>query len=80
MRGGGGSNYASGRLGSGMTGGSARAASGGDAMSKLSAAQVRELREGYQLLDRGGEGQVGREDVVDMLKNLGVSSLSIYPR
>jgi hypothetical protein len=58
--------YASGKLSAGLPG-----AGTGDALSKLSAAQVRELREGYQLLDRGGEGNVGREDVADMLKNLG---------
>ena len=43
----------------------------GDALSKLPAAQVREMREGFQVLDRDGDGHVGREDVVDMLTNLG---------
>ncbi|KAI9823924.1 MAG: hypothetical protein M1832_002242 [Thelocarpon impressellum] len=47
---------------------------GGDALSKLSGPQVRELREGYQLLDRDSDGHVGREDVVDMLNNLGQDS------
>ncbi|KAI9886709.1 MAG: hypothetical protein M1823_001485 [Watsoniomyces obsoletus] len=44
---------------------------GGDALSKLNPAQVRELREAFQVLDRDGDGSVGREDVVDMLNNLG---------
>jgi len=43
----------------------------GDALSKLPAAQAREMREGFQVLDRDGDGQVGREDIVDMLTNLG---------
>ena len=45
-----------------------------DALSKLPAPQVREMREGFQVLDRDGDGQVGREDIVDMLTNLGTSS------
>ena len=46
-------------------------AGNGDALSKLPAAQIREMREGFQVLDRDGDGHVGREDVVDMLTNLG---------
>ena len=42
-----------------------------DALSKLPAAQVREMREGFQILDRNNDGLVNREDVVDMLTNLG---------
>jgi len=42
-----------------------------NALSKLQPAQVRELREGFQLLDRDSDGLVGREDVVDMLTQLG---------
>lgn len=42
-----------------------------DALSKLPAAQVREMREGFQILDRDNDGLVNREDVVDMLTNLG---------
>jgi hypothetical protein len=45
----------------------------GDALSRLPAAQAREMREGFQVLDRDGDGQVGREDIVDMLTNLGTS-------
>ena len=44
----------------------------GDALSKLPAPQVREMREAFQVLDRDGDGQVGREDIVDMLTNLGM--------
>jgi Ca2+-binding EF-hand superfamily protein len=42
-----------------------------NALSKLQPAQVRELREGFQTLDRDSDGQVGREDVADMLTQLG---------
>ncbi|APA10253.1 hypothetical protein SS1G_07304 [Sclerotinia sclerotiorum 1980 UF-70] len=45
-----------------------------NAISKLSQAQVREMREGFQILDRDSDGQVGREDVADMLTQLGLSS------
>ena len=49
------------------------ARSGGDnnALSKLQPAQVRELREGFQILDRDSDGHVGRDDVADMLTQLG---------
>ena len=42
-----------------------------NALSKLQPAQVRELREGFQILDRDSDGQVGREDIADMLTQLG---------
>lgn len=42
-----------------------------NALGKLQPAQVRELREGFQILDRDSDGQVGREDVADMLTQLG---------
>ncbi|KAL8981355.1 MAG: hypothetical protein Q9177_005599 [Variospora cf. flavescens] len=48
-----------------------RMALGGDALAKLHPAQVREMREGFQVLDRDNDGLVNREDVVDMLTNLG---------
>lgn len=48
-----------------------RIALGGDALARLPPAQVREMREGFQILDRDNDGQVNREDVVDMLTNLG---------
>ncbi|RDL40542.1 EF-hand protein [Venustampulla echinocandica] len=46
------------------------------ALSKLQPAQVRELREGFQILDRDSDGQVGREDVADMLTQLGLPANS----
>jgi Ca2+-binding EF-hand superfamily protein len=42
-----------------------------NALSKLQPAQVRELREGFQILDRDSDGQVGREDIAEMLAQLG---------
>jgi Ca2+-binding EF-hand superfamily protein len=45
-----------------------------NALSKLQPAQVRELREGFQILDRDSDGLVGREDVADMLTQLGIFS------
>jgi Ca2+-binding EF-hand superfamily protein len=46
-------------------------------VSKLHPAQVRELREGFQILDRDSDGLVGREDVADMLNQLGKFSRQI---
>ncbi|KAI4203665.1 MAG: hypothetical protein LQ350_001666 [Teloschistes chrysophthalmus] len=51
-----------------------RMALGGDALARLPPAQVREMREGFQILDRDNDGQVNREDVLDMLTNLGQDS------
>ncbi|KAI9048894.1 hypothetical protein LZ554_006748 [Drepanopeziza brunnea f. sp. 'monogermtubi'] len=45
-----------------------------NALSRLQPAQVRELREGFQVLDRDSDGLVGREDVVDMFTQLGMSA------
>lgn len=45
-------------------------------MSQLQPSQVRTLREGFQILDRDSDGVVVREDVIDMLNQLGMSSLS----
>ena len=45
-----------------------------NALSKLQPAQVRELREGFQILDRDNDGQIGRDDVADMLTQLGMYS------
>lgn len=44
----------------------------GDVLAKLPAGQVREMREGFQILDRDNDGRVTREDLVDMLSNLGM--------
>ncbi|KFY92013.1 hypothetical protein V500_04372 [Pseudogymnoascus sp. VKM F-4518 (FW-2643)] len=43
-----------------------------NALSKLQPGQVRELREGFQILDRDSDGIVNREDVADMLTQLGL--------
>lgn len=44
----------------------------GNALSQLQPAQVRTLREGFQILDRDTDGVVNREDVTDMLSQLGM--------
>ncbi|KAK2630408.1 hypothetical protein QTJ16_001228 [Diplocarpon rosae] len=54
----------------------ARTMGDNNALSKLQPAQVRELREGFQVLDRDSDGQIGREDIVDMLTQLGLSANS----
>ncbi|KAK8055983.1 hypothetical protein PG993_001210, partial [Apiospora rasikravindrae] len=46
----------------------------GNALSQLQPAQVRTLRDGFQILDRDGDGVVNREDIVDMLNQLGLPS------
>ncbi|KAI9668688.1 MAG: hypothetical protein M1829_005301 [Trizodia sp. TS-e1964] len=46
-------------------------AESGGALSRLNNSQVRELRECFQLLDRNSDGYIGKEDVSDMLANLG---------
>ena len=55
---------------------------GGNALSQLQPAQVRTLRDGFQILDRDSDGIVNREDVADMLTQLGkyrlVLSLESY--
>jgi len=49
----------------------------GNALSQLQPAQVRTLREGFQILDRDSDGTVGREDVADMLNQLGELSILV---
>ncbi|KAH6624502.1 hypothetical protein B0J18DRAFT_428478 [Chaetomium sp. MPI-SDFR-AT-0129] len=46
----------------------------GNALSQLQPAQVRTMREAFQILDRDSDGVVNREDVVDMLNQLGLPS------
>jgi Ca2+-binding EF-hand superfamily protein len=46
----------------------------GNALSRLPPAQVRTLRDGFQILDRDCDGVVNREDVADMLNQLGLPS------
>lgn len=45
---------------------------GSNALSQLQPTQVRTLRDGFQILDRDCDGVVNREDVADMLGQLGV--------
>lgn len=45
-----------------------------DAISKVPPAQVREMREGFQILDRDDDGQVTRSDVTEMLSSLGLDA------
>lgn len=54
-----------------------------DPLLKLPTAKVREMREAFEILDRDNDGQVTRDDVTDMLTNLGApihfcSSLAMY--
>ncbi|PNH60074.1 hypothetical protein VD0002_g7508 [Verticillium dahliae] len=44
----------------------------GNALSQLQPTQVRTLREGFEILDRDSDGVVNREDVADMLTQLGL--------
>ncbi|KAK4242420.1 hypothetical protein C8A03DRAFT_40235 [Achaetomium macrosporum] len=46
----------------------------GNALSQLQASQVRTMREAFQILDRDSDGFVNREDVMDMLNQLGLPS------
>lgn len=52
----------------GMTAGSS------DAASKLAPAQLREIREAFQVLDRDNDGSVNKDDVADVLVNVGMLS------
>lgn len=49
----------------------------GNALSQLQPAQVRTLRDAFQILDRDSDGVVNREDVADMLGQLG--TIDTYP-
>ncbi|XXH05000.1 hypothetical protein Hte_011424 [Hypoxylon texense] len=49
-----------------------QSAAQGNALSQLQPAQVRVLRDGFQILDRDSDGIVNREDVADMLNQLGL--------
>lgn len=54
----------------------ASAVAQGTALSQLQPAQVRQIREGFQILDRDSDGSVNREDVADMLNQLGMERTS----
>jgi Ca2+-binding EF-hand superfamily protein len=43
----------------------------GNALSQLQPPQVRMLREGFEILDRDSDGVINREDVAEMLTQLG---------
>ena len=58
---------------------STTATHGVDAVAKLPPAQVREMREAFQVLDRDGDGVVTREDVEDVLTSLGTWLLMPLP-
>lgn len=45
---------------------------GNDTLSRLPPSQVRDMREAFQVLDRDNDGNVNRDDVADVLSNLGV--------
>ena len=54
----------------------------GDAISRLPANQVREMRETFEILDQDNDMQVTREDVAHILTNLGqedISPLTLAP-
>lgn len=46
-----------------------------DALSRLPPALLRDMREAFQVLDRDNDGNVNRDDIADVLSNLGT-----YPR
>lgn len=43
----------------------------GDAAANLTPVQLREIREAFQVLDRDNDGSVNRDDVADVLGNIG---------
>ena len=45
-----------------------------DVAANLSPAQLREIREAFQVLDRDNNGSVNRDDVGDVLVNVGMST------
>ncbi|KAB8349832.1 hypothetical protein FH972_023845 [Carpinus fangiana] len=53
----------------------------GDVLSRLPPAQLREMRESFQTLDRNNDGIVGRDDIAEMLTQFGQdpSSSSTFP-
>ncbi|KAI0476808.1 EF-hand [Xylaria cf. heliscus] len=61
-----------GHIGSRVPAMSQQSIGGGTALSQLQPAQVRVLRDGFQIMDRDSDGAVNREDVADMLTQLGL--------
>lgn len=43
-----------------------------DAAASLAPAQLREIREAFQVLDRDNDGFVDKDDVADVLSNVGM--------
>jgi len=54
-----------------------RTNTGGDPVSKLHPAQLRDMRESFQVMDRDNDGQVDREDIAEVLTQLGTSAPSL---
>lgn len=54
--------------------------SSSDPLSRLDATQAREMRESFQVLDRDDDGQVTREDVADILGQLGACAAHLVPK
>jgi Ca2+-binding EF-hand superfamily protein len=52
---------------------------GSDALSRLPPVQLRDMREAFQALDRDNDGTVNRDDVADVLSNLGTFAPGILP-
>ncbi|KAF4258888.1 hypothetical protein KXX19_009386 [Aspergillus fumigatus] len=46
-------------------------AASSDAAARLAPAQLREIREAFQVLDRDNDGSVNKDDVADVLVNIG---------
>lgn len=42
-----------------------------DPISKLHPSQLRDMRESFQVMDRDNDGQVNREDIAEVLTQLG---------
>lgn len=51
-----------------------------DAASKLPPNQMREIREAFQVLDRDNDGLVNKDDVADVLTNLGTLPVAVTER
>ncbi|KAL4898166.1 hypothetical protein BDV59DRAFT_166321 [Aspergillus ambiguus] len=54
-------------------------ATSSDAAAKLTPAQLREIREAFQVLDRDNDGLVNRDDVADALVNIGQDPSTLSP-
>jgi len=48
-----------------------------DAVSKLDPARILEMRDAFQILDRDDDGQVTKDDVIEMLSQLGKNSMTL---